>query len=159
MKESQIQRACLDLLEALRRKGWPIVGTRSNAGKVATIQGYYVALCDEGWPDITTCINGKFVGIETKALKGRQRNSQKRMQEKIEAAGGVYLIVRTLKDLREHLGVGNELGDNTTVSRSGALDYPHAAGRQEANCQKVETVSREAPGNKGFEKVVWERDE
>ena len=109
MKESQIQRACLDLLEALRINGSAVLATRTNAGKILSADGYWIHLCREGWPDITAVIDGRFVGIETKALKrGRQSKAQKEMQEKIEAAGGVYLYVNKLAVLREFLGVNNE---------------------------------------------------
>lgn len=117
MRESQIQRACLDLLEALRLKGWPVYATRSNSGRVRTIDGYSVTLCREGWPDITAIIRGRFVGIETKGTKGRQGQAQKKAQQQIEAAGGVYLLVNQLSQLREYLGVGEHDRNGQGISQ------------------------------------------
>lgn len=106
MRESQIQKACLDLLEALRLKGRAIYATRTNSGKVMTIDKRMVQLARPGWPDITAVIDGRFVGIETKQLTGKQRDSQKEAQQLIEAAGGVYLLVNKLEILRKFLNVG-----------------------------------------------------
>jgi hypothetical protein len=103
MKESVIQRACLDLLEALRLQGRPIVATRTNSGKIQTIEGRWVQLCREGWPDISAIIDGRFVGIETKRLTGRQGENQRKAQRFIEHAGGVYLLVNDLGVLRSFL--------------------------------------------------------
>jgi hypothetical protein len=81
------------------------MATRTNAGKVITIDRRAVQLCREGWPDITAVIEGKFVGIETKQATGWQRESQRKAQEAIEAAGGVYLLVNKIGVLRNYLGV------------------------------------------------------
>jgi len=105
MRESVIQRACLDLLEALRLQGRPIVATRTNSGKIQTIEGRWVQLCREGWPDISAIIDGRFVGIETKRLTGRQGKAQALIQAMIERAGGVYLLVNDLGVLRRFLAV------------------------------------------------------
>ncbi len=94
---------CLALLESLRRAGKPIVATRTNSGKVQTIHGRWIELCDAGWPDITATIAGKSVHIECKELKGKQRDTQIKMQAKQEAAGGVYLLVKELRVLRDYL--------------------------------------------------------
>jgi len=79
------------------------VATRTNSGKIQTIEGRWVQLCREGWPDISAIINGQFVGIETKALKGKQRDSQLKTQASIEHAGGVYLLANKISVLREYL--------------------------------------------------------
>lgn len=105
-ERTDMQRPCLDLLESLRQHGAPIVATRTNTGLVKTIKGNWVQLCRDGWPDITACIEGRFVGIETKRSKNdRQRKTQEDAQEMIETAGGIYLLVNELGVLREYLNL------------------------------------------------------
>lgn len=53
---------------------------------------------ERGTADIHSCISGKHVSIEIKFGKDRQSDDQKRVQEKVEASGGVYLIVKTFED-------------------------------------------------------------
>lgn len=112
MKESQIQRACLDLLEALRLQGEPIVATRTNSGKVQTVTGSWVQLCRNGWPDIVAIVRGVPVGIETKRLTGKQGKEQAEIQVMWERAGGVYLLVNRLEILRQYLGLTAMEGKN-----------------------------------------------
>lgn len=47
-----------------------------------------------GSADISATIRGRSVKIEVKVGKDRQSDAQKRYQESIERAGGVYLIAR-----------------------------------------------------------------
>ncbi len=49
-----------------------------------------------GQPDIMAIVAGRFVGIEVKADKGRQSANQRVWQAAIEAAGGVYVLARTV---------------------------------------------------------------
>lgn len=67
---------------------------RCNTG-VANFRGQAVRFGVPGQPDIQGCVNGRWVGIEMKTATGRQSAAQKAFQERIEAAGGVYLIART----------------------------------------------------------------
>jgi hypothetical protein len=103
MQESQIVKACLDLLEALRRNGLPVIATRTNAGQIHTDTGRWVKLCDPGWGDITGCIAGVPVMIECKIRHGVQRKEQQKVQRRWEKAGGVYLLVSELSMVREFL--------------------------------------------------------
>lgn len=104
MSESEIQTQCLNLLGVWQRKGFRVSYTRTNAGKAKGFGGHIIHLCDKGWPDITACIDGRFVGIECKAGKnGRPSTSQKKKRKEIEAAGGVYLLIRDPKELNGYL--------------------------------------------------------
>jgi hypothetical protein len=47
-----------------------------------------------GSADISATIRGRSVKIEVKVGKDRQSEAQKRYQESIERAGGVYMIAR-----------------------------------------------------------------
>lgn len=51
-----------------------------------------------GSADISATIKGRSVKIEVKIGKDRQSDSQKRYQDKIERAGGVYYIARNFDD-------------------------------------------------------------
>jgi hypothetical protein len=55
-----------------------------------------------GWPDITCCLpQGRFLGIECKAARGRQTPAQEWMQKNIEANGGLYILARSVEELAE----------------------------------------------------------
>jgi hypothetical protein len=56
-----------------------------------------------GWPDIVACLPslGQFLGVECKAAKGRQSPAQKRMQERIEHAGGLYILAHSLEEFKQ----------------------------------------------------------
>ena len=113
MTESQIVKSVLDLLEALRRNGLPVIATRTNAGQVQTIQGRWIKLCDPGWGDITGCIAGIPVMIECKTRHGVARKEQLHARQKWEAAGGVYLLVNELQVIRDYLRARGLLTEST----------------------------------------------
>lgn len=46
-----------------------------------------------GVPDVVCCLNGRFVGIECKAGKGKTTALQDKNLSEIRAAGGVALVV------------------------------------------------------------------
>lgn len=100
MREKLLVNACLDYIGNLENKGYPIMATRTNSGKILTREGYAVQLCRTGYPDITLLWKGKFYGLECKT--GHiQTPEQLAMQLLIERAGGVYVIIKTIKDLKE----------------------------------------------------------
>jgi len=55
--------------------------------------------------DIICCLKGRFIGIETKAGKGKTTALQDRCMDEIRAAGGVALVINeeSVKTLREVL--------------------------------------------------------
>jgi hypothetical protein len=59
-----------------------------------------------GWPDIVACWRGRFVGIEVKSEHGRQKPHQRVMQERIEKAGGMYVLARCVDDVIKALSSG-----------------------------------------------------
>lgn len=71
-------------------------------GKVRTIgSGQWLPTSGmKGTADISATIAGRSVKIEVK-MKDRQSEDQKRYQQRIEAAGGTYLIVRSFTELYE----------------------------------------------------------
>ena len=57
-----------------------------------------------GWPDLTACLKtGRFLGVECKAPRGRQREAQVVMQQKIEANNGIYIMATSLAYFIEEL--------------------------------------------------------
>ena len=63
-----------------------------------------------GWPDITACMpGGRFLGVECKAPKGRQSVEQKNMQTQIELSCGLYILARSLDELKAELHKENVL--------------------------------------------------
>jgi hypothetical protein len=94
--ERDIQREALRLLRA-----WPGVKTiRVNAG---TARGGRTKLAEAGTADIVACVRGRFVGFEIKTAKGALRESQVQWQAELEAAGGAYVVVRSVADVEAFL--------------------------------------------------------
>lgn len=56
-----------------------------------------------GDPDIVACVGGRFVGIEAKTWRGVQSAVQRTRQHQIEAAGGIYVLARSVDDVRQAL--------------------------------------------------------
>jgi len=56
-----------------------------------------------GFPDLAGVYCGVFVGIEIKVGKDRQRKEQKWMEETIEKAGGIYILLTDKKSIAEQL--------------------------------------------------------
>ena len=61
----------------------------------------------QGAPDFLVCLKGKFVGIETKAGKGKTTALQDLNLQKIRDAGGVALVIyeTDIEVLRHMLGL------------------------------------------------------
>lgn len=54
-----------------------------------------------GVPDIIAIKNGLFIGIEVKGLKGKLSDKQKDFGDKIIAAGGKYIVAKSIQDVCE----------------------------------------------------------
>ena len=101
MKESMLQKACLGYLQSLENKGFPVISTRTNAGKIKK-GAYWLQLCRKGWPDITTCIKGQFYGFEIKA-NHKQTKEQIQMEQKFKNAGAIYALFDNISDFRAYI--------------------------------------------------------
>lgn len=62
-----------------------------------------VKMCEAGTPDWLIITNGRPIFIECKSSTGRQTETQRQTQHKIEQAGAVYCIIRTIDELRQVL--------------------------------------------------------
>jgi 5-methylcytosine-specific restriction endonuclease McrA len=60
--------------------------------------GHFYRFGAPGSPDIICVVDGRYVGIEVKALKGRQSDHQKEFQKNLEAAGK-YILAFDLDDV------------------------------------------------------------
>ena len=73
---------------------------KTTAGKVIGVT-WTKGTSTAGSADISATIKGRSVKIEVKIGKDRQSEAQKRYQENIERAGGVYYIARNFDDFVE----------------------------------------------------------
>jgi hypothetical protein len=74
---------------------------RQNSGMFYTKTGRMVRAGTVGSPDIEGIIAplGTYVGIEVKALKGRQRPEQMAFQKRVVALGGLYVLAFSVTDV------------------------------------------------------------
>lgn len=56
-----------------------------------------------GSSDIIAIIKGRFVGIEAKVGKDRQRENQANFAAAVRRAGGLYILARSVDDVRNTL--------------------------------------------------------
>lgn len=68
---------------------------RCNTGMATDKTGRRIRFGVPGQPDIQGCAAGRWIGVEVKSATGRQSPEQRVFQERIENAGGVYVLVRS----------------------------------------------------------------
>jgi len=61
-----------------------------------------------GIPDIIACIGGKFYGFEVKTERGKPTALQEVTMRKIQAAGGIAVVVRSVADVKAVLTEGSD---------------------------------------------------
>jgi len=66
-----------------------------------------------GLSDLVAVKGGKVVHIEVKRPGGHQSENQKRFQANLEAAGGAYVVAKSVEDV-EHLLRRNHNGDHSS---------------------------------------------
>ncbi len=71
---------------------------RCNTGAARTKSGGLVKFGTPGQPDIQGCVAGRWIGIEVKTATGTQSPAQRAFQARIQNAGGVYVLARSLDD-------------------------------------------------------------
>lgn len=75
---------------------------RANSG---ALRGSSHALANPaGTADIIGCVGGRFVGIEVKQPGKDQTDVQRLWQAKVEAAGGLYAVVYSVREAVEVVG-------------------------------------------------------
>lgn len=92
-----MQKAIIDYLTRRKHFFW-----RNNTGAFKTEHGSFVRFGAKGSPDIFVLTDGGFlVSLEVKDKKGRQSPDQKDWQQRCEAKGAEYHVVRSIDDLIE----------------------------------------------------------
>lgn len=85
-------------------------GTCPQCGSKVEVGEHYKCGIPHGWADLTCCFpGGRYVGIEVKSAKGVQSDEQRQHQGIIEAAGGVYLLVRSVEELVADLRTAHKM--------------------------------------------------
>jgi len=113
--ERMVQRACLG---ELRRLGAIVAVT--DAGAAYRAGAFFGDAIPAGWPDITGLLpDGRFIGVECKANRGRQSAAQKVMAQQIRQRHGIYVLAYGVEDVAEALEAPEPHG---TVAPKGASD-------------------------------------
>lgn len=77
---------------------------RNNTGSIKTPDGRFVTFGLKGSADILGIMRGgRFLAIEVKTATGRQSEHQKNFQNMIESFGGVYILARSVEDVKRRL--------------------------------------------------------
>lgn len=98
MKETDVQYSICEYLAYRQHFFW-----RQNTIPALTRDGGFrrmPAFSKNGVPDIILIVDGKFVGLEVKAPKGKQSESQKDFEAGCKQAGGCYYIVTSIEDVK-----------------------------------------------------------
>lgn len=101
IRESDIQRACLDLLAVYR-----IFAIRLNTGAFGGVHNgkrRFVRFGRPGMADVLATPGSRVLWLEVKNANGRQSPEQKFFQQEVEAAGHSYLLVRDVAELERWL--------------------------------------------------------
>jgi hypothetical protein len=99
--ESAVLKACLELLTLKRIWHW-----RQNAGAIPLKDGGYRKFVGlKGIADVLCVLSpqGRLLGIEVKAASGKLRPDQRAFGERLKAAGGLYCVVRNVRELQTFL--------------------------------------------------------
>lgn len=76
---------------------------RQESGTVLTVKKWVHSATKKGTADIHCIIRGQHVSIEIKIGADRQSDNQHKEQARIERAGGVYIVVKTISDFFDWL--------------------------------------------------------
>jgi hypothetical protein len=104
MKEKETQKLILEWLGYQK-----IFHYRNNSGGMVSTykdKTYFMKFGAPGSPDIICVVKGRYIGIEVKSDIGVQSDSQKDFQERLEKAGGLYILARSLDDVITGLSRG-----------------------------------------------------
>lgn len=97
MKEQELQKQILDYLRLNKFFAFKVY----NQGIYDQARHCYRTIETKGISDIIAIKDGAVLFIECKKPGGVQSEHQKEFQKQIEAKGGVYIIVRSLKIVEE----------------------------------------------------------
>ena len=96
--------ALLEVLKAVRAHPLVAWAERQNSG-AAKVGNRFIRFGWPGCPDVLGQLrDGRLLGVEVKAAKGRASPEQVEFLERIRGAGGVAFIARDLRDVLRELG-------------------------------------------------------
>lgn len=79
------------------------IAIRANAGNWKDDSGHMIMGAKAGTSDKVCCIASLFVALEIKSASGVQTEAQRRFQARVEALGGLYILARSVADVRAAL--------------------------------------------------------
>lgn len=93
--ESLILRDCIQWLHVKKIFCW-----RNNSGSYKAENGNYIRYGFVGSSDIIGILpDGRFLGIECKAAKGKLTEHQEVFKSKVENSGGIYIMAKSVGEL------------------------------------------------------------
>lgn len=93
-----------DLVNAILLEVSPLgLAWSNNTGALKNKDDRLVRYGLPGSSDVLACINGRFIGIEAKVGDDRQRQKQKDFATAVRAAGGIYILARSVDDVANTL--------------------------------------------------------
>ena len=106
MKESQLQTAIENLLKVFEKRG-DLIFIKNNTGAFKPEHGGFVRFGKKGSSDFLIFMKDKTYFVECKSAQGRQSDSQKDFQRRVEKLGSnyQYLIARDVAAVYELLKV------------------------------------------------------
>lgn len=96
---SEIKRSLVDLAKSATKHPLGLLSFGTVRSILSGLRRMVVGL--PGQSDIQGCLDGRWIGVEVKSAKGKQRKSQVTFQRAIEAAGGVYIVARSPEEAIE----------------------------------------------------------
>lgn len=106
LKEIQIEASKHNCIAIRLNSGKFYQGTLKNTLNLGLIltQLRHIEGCPEGTSDLLVIApKSKVIFVETKTLKGKQRDSQIRFQNAVENLGHIYILARTVEDFLEEI--------------------------------------------------------
>lgn len=93
-----------DLLNAILLEMSPFgLFWKNNTGVLKDKDGRPVRYGLPGSSDILGCANARFIGIEVKVGRDKQRQNQSDFATAVRNAGGIYILARSVEDVRNTL--------------------------------------------------------
>ena len=72
---------------------------KNNTGVLRDVTNRPVRYGCVGSPDVVACLKGRFVGVECKVGKDRQRPEQRAFAAATDRASGLYILARSVDDV------------------------------------------------------------
>jgi len=89
-------------------------------GKAIQLPGKWLPGLNNGIGDVTILLSGKFISVEIKIRKDKQKEDQESFEAKVDRAGGIYLQVKTFQDFYDKftaIYTGDTLKSKPVVQR------------------------------------------